>query len=862
MPTPRETASTISARAMKSLRLRLRTTQAAIVLERGAQSFWPLISWTLVVVAVVRLGLLEDASQTVAIISVTAASLCWLYLFAGGARKFNWPRRNDVVQRLDQSLPGRPLEALGDTQSVGAEDPASRGLWAMHLAQMAEAAKRSRAAMPDLRLARRDPWALRLVAIFVFASAILFSRTDPVQSLIDSLQPQDQQFATGPSFEGWAEPPIYTGKPSIYLNDTAGGSVLNLPEGSKVTLRIYGDTETASLIETVTQSGHTQLPADAGDLAEVTFEVTKDGTITLTPAENEPVSWQVQVIPDQSPTVKLVEEISRTVQGSLKMPFHAQDDYGIVGGSVTIALQIEQVDRRNGLALEPEPRETVVFDLPLPFNRDTTDFTETVIEDLAQHPWAGLPVTITLEVFDDAQQIGHIEPLVVPMPGKRFFDKLAAAVAEQRRDLLWNRENGNRISMILKAITHEPDTIFDNNKAYLMVRTALRRLDYNRENGLSDVVRDDIADLLWQAALLIEDGDLSDARERLKRAQDRLSEAMENGATDEEIAELMDELRRATQEYLRQLAQEQRNRPQQEFGENQNQMDVTQDQLQQMMDRIQELMEQGRMDEAQALMEQLQQMMENMQVTQGQPGQGDPNQQGMEGLGDTLRQQQELADDTFRELQEEFNRNRQQGQEQQGDNPNGRQLGENGQLNQQPGQQGEGERGQGQGNQLGDLADRQQALRDLLEQQRGEFPGDGIGGNDEFLQRLDEAERQMGQAQENLRNGDSSGALDDQADAMESLREGMRQLSEATRRAQAEQNGGQGQLGAQSGEQRDPLGRRRSQSGAVSGGEKILPTEDQYRRSREVMEEIRKRSGQRDRPTLELDYLKRLLDRF
>ncbi|MCP5074116.1 MAG: TIGR02302 family protein [Rhodobacteraceae bacterium] len=849
----------ISRKAMKSLRMRLRLTRGAILLERIAHSFWPVISWSLMVVAVARLGLLAGASQTAAAVMLGAAVLCWLYLFARGARAFVWPGHAEAVRRLDHSLPGRPLQALGDIQSIGKDDPASRYLWSSHLLRMAEAAKRSRAAKPDLRLAGRDPWAFRLVAIFVFAAAILFSRTDPVQSLIDSLQSEDQKLATGPSYEGWAEPPIYTGKPTIYLNDTAIGAVLALPEGTQITLRVYGETKATDLVETVSQAGATQLPADADELAQVTFEVTQDGDITLTPEQKEPVNWQVQVIQDRTPAVELIEDVSRTLQGSLKMPFRAQDDYGVVGGNVTIALQLDQVDRRHGLALDPEPQEDVGFDLPLPFNRDTTDFTETVIEDLAQHPWAGLPVKISLSVYDDAQQTGEIEPLIVPMPGKRFFDKLAAAVAEQRRDLLWNRKNGKRISMVLKAITYQPDTIFDNNKAYLMVRTALRRLDYNRENGLSDAVRDDIADLLWRAALLIEDGDLSDARDRLKRAQDRLSEAMENGATDEEIAELMDELRRATQEYLRQLAQEQRDRPQQEFGENQNQMEMTQDQLQQMMDRIQELMEQGRMDEAQALMEQLQQMMENMQVTQSQPGQGDPNQQGMEGLGDTLRQQQELADDTFRELQEEFSRNRQQGQEQ-GDNPNGRQLGDNEQLNQQPGQQGE--RGQGQGNPLGDLADRQQALRDLLEQQRGEFPGDGIGGNDEFLQQLDEAERQMGRAQENLRNGDSSGALDDQADAMESLREGMRQLSDATRQAQAEQNGGQGQLGAQSGEQRDPLGRRRSQSGAVSGGEKLLPTEDQYRRSREVMEEIRKRSGQRDRPTLELDYLKRLLDRF
>lgn len=80
--------------------------------------------------------------------------------------------------------------------------------------------------------------------------------------------------------------------------------------------------------------------------------------------------------------------------------------------------------------------------------------------------------------------------------------------------------------MILKAVTHRPEDIFQNDKAYLMIRTAIRRLDYNAAAPLSDEVRDEVAELLWKAALLIEDGDLSDAAERLKRAQERLSEAM------------------------------------------------------------------------------------------------------------------------------------------------------------------------------------------------------------------------------------------------------------------------------------------------------------------------------------------------
>ena len=39
-------------------------------------------------------------------------------------------------------------------------------------------------------------------------------------------------------------------------------------------------------------------------------------------------------------------------------------------------------------------------------------------------------------------------------------------------------------------------------------------------------------------------------------------------------------------------------------------------------------------------------------------------------------------------------------------------------------------------------------------------------------------------------------------------------------------------------------------------------TRNVYRRARELLDEIRRRSGEQQRPTEELDYLRRLLERF
>ena len=123
----------------------------------------------------------------------------------------------------------------------------------------------------------------------------------------------------------------------------------------------------------------------------------------------------------------------------------------------------------------------------------------------------------------------------------------------------------------------------------------------------------------------------------------------------------------------------------------------------------------------------------------------------------------------------------------------------------------------------------------------------------------------MDEAEESLRNEDFAGALDNQADAIEALREGMRELAEQMAQQQQQQQGGQ--QGDQMGRgdpngTRDPLGRDVGENGRIGTDEQLLQGEDVYRRARELLDEIRRRSGEQERPTEELEYLKRLLDRF
>ncbi len=829
-------------------------THGGMLAEQVLRAFWPFFSILMTILAALMLGL-QDMVRIETVWAVAALGVAALIAAAVyGARRFHLPTRAAALVRLDEALPGRPIQALMDDQAIGAMDADSVALWQAHQARMAARAAQAEPVKPDLRLAARDPYALRYAALLALVVAVLFGSFWRIGSVAD-MAPGTAVAGQGPSWEGWVEPPRYTGLPTLYLADQAD-PVLPVPKGSRITLRFYGELGAHSLTENTTPLG-----ADAATEPEQDFVAERSGLLRIDgPAGRE---WALDIIADSAPRIAVADVAEAEAGGQMKLPFMAADDYGVVGGSARIELDLAAVDRQYGLTPEPQPRETITVELPMPITGERTDFTEDLIEDFSQHPWAHLPVKITLMARDAADQESVSEPYLTNLPARRFFDPLAAAVIEQRRDLLWAVANSARVAQVLRAVSHRPEDLFRSDTAYLRLRVILRRLETFDDYGLKPEQQEEIAQALWDLAVLIEEGTLADALERMRRAQERLTEAMQNGASDEEIAELMQELREATQDYLQQLqrlAQENGDMQDGQQGPNGESLQMTQDDLQRMMDRIQELMEQGRMAEAQQALEEFQQMMENMRVTQGQgQGQQSEGQQAMEGLAETLREQQGLSDQAFRDLQEQFNPGAQSGESQGNEGRSGG-LGR-GQSHDGQGQ-GSNQPGDGQQGQQGSLADRQQALRDELRQQEQGLPGGGTPEGDAAREALGRAGRAMDEAEDALRGDDLAEAIDRQSEAMEALREGMRALGEAMAQNQQNQPGQGTEAGDMEANNRDPLGRRPGAAGSISTDDNLLQGEDVYRRARELLDEIRRRTGETDRPRIELEYLKRLLERF
>ncbi len=791
-------------------------------------AFWPLFSVLTACLGAILLGIAQNLDVDalwfggLAIGALCGVAAIW------GAVAFQMPRLQQAIDAVDETLPNRALSALLDTEfthTTPQNDPQIEFLWARHRDQMISEAKTAKPVWPDLDLSRRDPYALRYLALLLCLVGILFGSTSRLSQISPSQSPQTTAAAV--LWEGWVIPPEYTKRPTLYLNDLTDLDHINVLENSRVQIRLYGQAGDHLVEETV--SARTRDVPIASAMTQE-FDVLNAGTLAIVGANG--AMWNIVLDHDTAPQIAITRDFETDFFGESALGLHGQDDFGVTELSGQVALDLPRVSRRYGLVPDPDFTQVEDFELSLPPTGRAQDFDIDWIEDHSQSAMAHLPITVTLRVADILGQTGETVLQDAVLPARKFFDPIASSLIEMRRDLMWSVQNGPRVARMIRAITYDPQGAFRSETEYLRLRVFLRQLERSVDNGVLAEKRNDFARILWDMAIAMEEGDVNDALDRMRQAQERLSQAMKDGASDAEIEKLMQELRQANENYIRQLRQ-QAERDKQSQSQDlaqtspQDQMNMNQSDLDKMMDRIQELMEQGRMAEAQQALDELQRMMENMQLAQGENGESGQS-DGLDQLSETLRDQQDLSDDAFRELQRGEPENDPKTDPQQGS----------------------------------DLAQRQGQLGQQLDQGRKALPDLNSDTAKQAERSLDDAARAMRRAQDALGAGDLDRAIDNQAQAMDALRDGIRDMDRAMAEARNPDQG-QGMAQDQDTENaRDPLGRPQGRDGSSGTPEASQTTQDVARQAEELLNEIRRRAGELNRSELERGYLKRLLDLF
>ena len=850
--------------------------QAAGLWERAWPILWRGLGLILAFLALSWLGLWLDLPPLGRVAGLLLFALALVAALLPLARLRRDTRR-EALARIDRAaaakggtLSHNPASSIEDTLAVGTADPATRALWALHQARAAEAVAGLKPPPPRPAMARRDPFALR-AGLIVAAVASLFVAGAEWRSRILGAFDWQAPPPPGPTFrvDGWIDPPLYTRLPPLVVTMNGEQQRLRAPVNATLIVRIAGQGDAVL----TPNAGLKALPGKPphADLREDRFQLTGGVADLTVTAGGTTQHLLVETIPDTAPEVERIGALEVNARGTFNLTYRAKDDYGIASAEGVVE------PLAHARALVPPPR----ISLALPADATGEHDTKTLV-DLTDNPWSGARVRLTLVVKDEAGQEGRTATAEVTLPARVFTQPLARALAEERRRLITAPDDSRgRVQTALDALLIAPDTFTPQASIFLGLKAASRRLKAAR----SDAALMEVADLLWEMALKIEDGDLSDAEKSLRSAQDNLKQAIERNAPDEEIKKLTEDLKQALDKFMKGMAERQRKdgKPQAEKSPpNANAKTVTPDDLNKMLNDMAEAMKRGDTAEAQRLLDQLREILENLQTAEP-GGKSDPNSREMTKQADELdklsREQQDLRDETFKDGQDKRGQQGQgpRGQRpqrgqpgQQGEGQRGQQgQGQQGQGQQGKGEQGKGEQGQKGEGQKGGAGQRQQALRERLENLQRGMKDLGMQGEEG----LSDAEEAMREAEGALGQGKDGEAVDAQGRALDGLKRGaegmqkqMQEMAEGEGEGEGKGEGEGGEKPSQQGQagnrDDDPLGRPTKGRDMTNGNARV-PTADEsaVQRTRRIMEELRRKLGDPSRPREELDYFERLLRR-
>lgn len=754
--------------------------------------------------------------------------------------RVRFPTVADGLRRLDRNsgVAHRPATAAADTIATSQSDPWALALWQAHVARALSIAGALRAGWPSPKLALRDPVALRALVLILGVATFFAAGDQRMRRIAAAFDWQGVVTPVSFRLDAWVSPPVYTGRPPVILPGVRPGeavqqtsATLSVPTGSVLVVRTSGDAKfdlaTSGGLSEV--GGDPQAKASAG-ADERRFTINSYGTAELRGAGHDFV-WTFNAIPDHGPTIALAKDPEQQARGALQLTYKLEDDYGVVEARATFAPK--QADAAAAPRALFDPPE---FPLVLPQTRTKNGVGQTM-KDLTESPWAGADVTMTLIARDEAKNEGRSAPFEMRLPERIFVKPLARALIEQRRELALDADARDRVTIALDALAMAPEQFTPEAGVYIGLRAIYWKLARAKsDNDLREVVNE-----LWAMATQLEDGDVSDAEAQLRAAQERLRQALERGASEEEIKRLMDELRAALDKFLQALAEEMRKNPQLARPLDPNARQLRSQDLRSMLDRLEQLARSGAKDAARALLEQLQSMLENLQMARpGMPGDDsdDDMMSALDELGNMIRRQQRLRDRTFQQGQDQ-RRGQRRGQRRQGQQP-------------------------GDPNAFGKLQQDQQALRDQLKQLMEQLRQRGMGQQQDGQQgdSLGRADESMGDATESLGGKDADSAVDSQGRALDALRRGAQSLAQQLQQQMGQgpgpfQPGRVGQGRAQ--QDTDPLGRPLRGRDYGDDTTVKVPGEIDVQRARRILEELRRRFADPQRPQLELDYIERLL---
>ncbi len=828
------------------VQVRLALAWLAVAWERLWSRLWIVAVGLEVLLIVVLVDVLPSFHWIVHTLLLLAAAAGIGTLIARRLRGFTWPTRDDARVRLEASsaVTHRPLTAVEDSLPPGAS-AVQKAMWHLHQVRALADLKRLRVTGPAPGIARRDRFAFRAAIVLVLMIAVIGGWHDLGPRLARGLWPLPKSGATMVAVKVWVTPPPYTNRSPIYLETPlpAGAhapAILDIPANSTVLAVVTGtEREIALQFDDVKQP------------LEKLATATQRATVTLKPLKRLEVrqgtrmlaGWDVNWIPDAPPQISYAGPPAEAPRWRLRIPYKVSDDYGIPSVKARFT-------KASNAAAAP-------IEVPLSTPADAGKaFAYASFHDLTSHPWAGQKAILVLTATDHAGQTATTREVEIVLPERDFTHPVAKELAGLRKNLL--SETDDAPARALEGVTRildHPQSFNGDSLVHLTLSTAKYRLAYSA----SDETTESVPDLLWHAAIRIEDGNLVGAEQRLAAAEKELRDAIERGAPPEEVAQLLEQLKEAVADYAKAMAEKnpgQKNDPGKKA-------DSTAKDMQSSMEDIKRMSEMGAQDAAKKalakLQKQLQAMRNGMQNKSAESAEAEKLQEAMRDL---TEKQSELMDESFEQARkEEKERAKKYGDDkdkQDADRQNQKQASQKNQKDNQKSDHS-GAQQNGKSSSSGQAAaQKQNSLREQLQavQERLEHL---TGKQSETMQQADNA---MSAASGSLSAADWEQGASQQSKALAQLQQGMQQLGEQMKSLEEKMSMEGEQPGGQQMDQSDSAPSRGS-----NGAEHVdVPTGPDTagaaQRVRTILEEIRKRSSDRTRPESEQEYLRRLQKQF
>ncbi|WP_135081171.1 DUF4175 family protein [Terasakiella sp. SH-1] len=781
-------------------------TRYVLLWEQLWPRLWPFLIISSLSILLVLFDLLPKLNATLHLLVLGVLFSLWAGCLYLAFRNLKHPTSKQALLRLEQDsgFTNQPLMTLMDRPSAASTSKVSQTLWVYHQDRMAAAMENIQRPWPRSYLEHRDPYSLRAGLVLLLLLGGIEARFDWNERLARAFDPAFGLSGPGHwTIQAWITPPAHTGANSTYLN--AKADTEETTTGPVVSIIQNSDI----LIRLEGWSSHEGVSLQFGPF-EDQFTPLGKGAFSLENRLEQGEElivrhddkilyrWPVHLQGDLPPKITVSGKPRTGFRGHLQLRFEATDDFGLKEARLEIQ----------------NPADSTSPNITIKNLLQGMESKGQFSHNLAAHPWAGQAVIMTPMVQDNLGQVAQGHALETILPERKFTHPVAIRLIDIRKELYTPTAHERAFSNLrLMRLLDTPQDFNGSLAIYFALKVAADRL--NAPDGHQEVAT--VQSILWESAIHLEEGSGGSARNQLEFMSRQMSEMLRSSNDKAAMEALFEQMRKSLDHYLQQMMKS-GNAIQgfeEALGQEQVNM-VGRDQLQDMLNKARELMRQGNIKAAQAVMDQFQSILSRLAMQQKiDPKQAAKARHILEKLREIKTGQQNLLDQTFQRSRNE-------------DSPS--------------------------------LKSTKQAIIEAAEQKRLlKMLREEMNKLREMKVKapkpLGQAAKDMGHSYTALEKGQDEASIQAQMRVLEQLEDGLKNSAQSLARKMGIQPMPQTLPG------HDPLGRGRS--GPIqTQGTNVVPTEREMHQSREILQELYRRAGQKSRPEQELQYIDRLLDRF